>query len=1307
MLKVARYLHGKFWQAMAWLVILLAILLTAARLLLPVVDLAPYKQEIVHIVEAGTGKPISIGDIHAELRGFRLALKFDDVSLFDQDGSTPLLRAREVHVDIELLHSLLGGGLKLGGAMVVGTRLRVERHADGSFSLHGLQTVGSESSGAEPSGAVTSVLLGQSHLRLYDSEILLKGVNPERPPLRLSSVAVDLLNDGSHHQLSVKAKVGPQARETIRFVADLREAEGEPMALNGRFYLKSDNLSVGGRLVQWLPQGYAVERGVLQLELWGEMQRGRLQRVQGSVELADLQVRGPAAEKPFRLDRLSSDLDWRHGAKGWQIDLDRLVLVRNGQLWPPGRFSLAWRNDDSTGRLLRMGADYLSLKELNDFLSIIKLPNAQLGEALTGLSLDGHLTRFGFTLLQPVEGEVRWRVGGVVARYSNRPWQSVPGLSGLRLSFDGNQSGGWLRIDSSDFSADFPRLFRKPINAKRLAGDFRWRFDTLSGLHLGTDRLEMVNDDVETLSRIEMLIPLSGHDLFVDMQTDFWNGDGSRKSDYLPVGIMPDSLVRWLDRSVVSGHVNAGSFLLYGPLKEFPFRQQEGRFEVWFGVEDLVLDYMPGWPRIEQGLAEAHFVNNSLTVDLKDGLLLGNRLRKAQAHIRQLRGAAPVEIEGEVDGGFADMLKLLSETPLQKRFAPFVDAVEVGGNVVTDIRLKIPLKKRDQFEVNGKLKLADASIKVKPADLTAEKIEGELQFDEQQVTASGLKAHLLGQPVSVDITPKVTKQGRWTRIATRLNLSAGQLKRQYPDWWLPPMKGETQSDIALEIAHQQSRVPVRLTIGSDLRGMGVALPAPLGKPAAARRDMTLAVDFRHDRRTDLRLRYDKSIRALVRLPAQSGASPSVAIGFSTRPKLPRGGRGYRITGHLGSLRAGQWIEWVSGDNVEAGSAVMPIEIDLKADRLVLASIDCPKAHFTMKNFADGYRVTLDSENIQGMVQVPGNLQQLPLLGRFDYMKLNLKKLSSGISGTKEKSAAPATELDPRELPAMDLTVDKLFINDRNLGKFRLAWQKERDGITLNQLSLIGPRVDLSGQGYWRLTRKGHLTSFNLKGHVASLGELQKDLGIGSGIEGAPTDLKAELYWPSSPLDMGAQDLYGSIWLKVGKGLVKDVDPGVGRLIGLFSLNALGKRLALDFRDIFSKGLSFDGIEGNFTIQDGVAQTSDLVMKTTSARIDFTGTTGLVSRTYDQRVVVTPHLSATLPLVGALAVNPTVGVALAVTQKLLGKNFDKIVQRTYQVTGSWDNPTFKQISKKQLTAPADDGKQQDKGGNTGINLPGEG
>jgi uncharacterized protein YhdP len=318
------------------------------------------------------------------------------------------------------------------------------------------------------------------------------------------------------------------------------------------------------------------------------------------------------------------------------------------------------------------------------------------------------------------------------------------------------------------------------------------------------------------------------------------------------------------------------------------------------------------------------------------------------------------------------------------------------------------------------------------------------------------------------------------------------------------------------------------------------------------------------------------------------------------------------------------------------------------------------------------------------LQVPGELDKRPIFGRFDYLKFNLNELTRGITG-QEDQQRQLPELDPRDVPAINLTVENLYINDNPMGKGYLTWKKEADGITVDSLALVGDKVDISGQGYWRLTPKGHSTSLNLQLHTDSLGDLQQAMGVTTGIEQAPTAVKAELYWPTSPLEMGAEKLYGSISLKVDKGLVNNIDPGVGRLIGLFSLNALGKRLALDFSDLFSEGLAFDSIEGNFTINDGDAYTSDLVMQSTAAVVDVRGRTGLASRTYDQKVVVTPNVSATLPLLGTLAINPTAGVALAMTQKLIGRLFDRIAMRTYEVKGSWDEPQFVQLNRPEEDA----------------------
>jgi uncharacterized protein YhdP len=133
-----------------------------------------------------------------------------------------------------------------------------------------------------------------------------------------------------------------------------------------------------------------------------------------------------------------------------------------------------------------------------------------------------------------------------------------------------------------------------------------------------------------------------------------------------------------------------------------------------------------------------------------------------------------------------------------------------------------------------------------------------------------------------------------------------------------------------------------------------------------------------------------------------------------------------------------------------------------------------------------------------------------------------------------------------------------------------------------------------------------------------------------------------------------------------------------------SLHALGKRLSLDFSDLFAKGLEFDQIEGRFHISHGNAYTEPpqhLVITSPSAQILITGRTGLAARDYDQLVTVVPRVSSALPLVGAIAGGPAVGVALVVTQGLFGEQVDRIIQSQYKLTGSWDEPSILRMARR--------------------------
>ncbi len=154
----------------------------------------------------------------------------------------------------------------------------------------------------------------------------------------------------------------------------------------------------------------------------------------------------------------------------------------------------------------------------------------------------------------------------------------------------------------------------------------------------------------------------------------------------------------------------------------------------------------------------------------------------------------------------------------------------------------------------------------------------------------------------------------------------------------------------------------------------------------------------------------------------------------------------------------------------------------------------------------------------------------------------------------------------------------------------------------------------------------------------------------------------------------------------------EVKEGAGKLLNLFNLNSLQRRLSLDFTDLTKEGFSFDKMKGTFVISDGNAYTEDFVIRGSSAIIEISGRTGLVARDYDQLVIVTPQVSSSLPLAGALAGGPAVGAAVFLAEKLVGKEFNRMAQVRYKVTGSWDKPVYtrlKPASRPDKQPPAGD------------------
>ena len=151
-----------------------------------------------------------------------------------------------------------------------------------------------------------------------------------------------------------------------------------------------------------------------------------------------------------------------------------------------------------------------------------------------------------------------------------------------------------------------------------------------------------------------------------------------------------------------------------------------------------------------------------------------------------------------------------------------------------------------------------------------------------------------------------------------------------------------------------------------------------------------------------------------------------------------------------------------------------------------------------------------------------------------------------------------------------------------------------------------------------------------------------------------------------------------------KGSLVDVEPGgAGRAAGLLSISALPRRLALDFRDVFNRGLVFDDITADFVIVDGNAYTDNLKLTGPVAEVGFIGRTGLRDHDYRQQAVVTAEPGKVLPTVGALLAGPQVAAALLIFTRIFKKPLGGIGRASYCVTGSWSEPIVERLTDEQL------------------------
>src|SRR6185503_12805572 len=205
--------------------------------------------------------------------------------------------------------------------------------------------------------------------------------------------------------------------------------------------------------------------------------------------------------------------------------------------------------------------------------------------------------------------------------------------------------------------------------------------------------------------------------------------------------------------------------------------------------------------------------------------------------------------------------------------------------------------------------------------------------------------------------------------------------------------------------------------------------------------------------------------------------------------------------------------------------------------------------------------------------------------------------------------------------------------------------------------------------------------------AADAGAFLGRAGFPNVVKGSKATLLGSLAWRGELSDIDYPTLAGDLKLEAAEGQFLEIDAGYGKLLSLMSLQQVPRRIGLDFSDVFSKGFKFERIDAEARVDKGVMGLKDFRMTGSAADVEMRGTVDIARETQDLHVRIIPGVGDTAGT-ALVFVNPAVGVAAVIAQRVLKNPLGQMLAYQYTVTGSWSDP---KVARASVPRPVDSDK----------------
>ena len=1234
--------------------------------------LPEYEVRVADTVRAATGLGLTFESLDARIGRYGPEIYFAGARIVDPGGE-PLVTARAGRVSLSLLRSAWYRRLEIGRVILESPRLNVLVFPDRHVELVGQS--GFARPPPEPRASRGLERVPRGVIEVRDATVAFRDLGEGGGSWELTSVDLELRRQGDtielHGDVDLPAHLGRKMDFEARASGEL--ADPDRMAWRVRLVATDVDLAGWAKL---LPDRFPVPSagsGSFRVSARG---LGRsLERGRASLQLAGVTLAGAGQGAGPTYTRIAGEAVVEHDGDDWRVTGSGLEFSVPGARWTPSDLAatLTLHERRLAAASLRVG--YLRAGNLGPLLRL--LPATPLRERLESLQLRGTLRNVdlvvkpvGPKLMPDLIGSVTFEDVGFA------PFGRFPGVDGADGRFEGSGAEGIVHLDASDVTLDWPIHWRTPMSFRRVHAAVGLE-RALGGVRIASDDAEVVTAHGEARGRLRLLAR-PGQTTLMDLDARATVSDIAVVSRYLSQEKLTPQALEWLDRAFVAGRAPEARVQITGPLRGFPYREGQGRFVATARVEDVTLDYAPGWLPVTGLAAEVQFEGPTLHVAADSGRIGELGIRGGRADLADWRDAQLV-VRGDVAADAGAVRGFFASSPLAPRLGATLQRLSASGPLTGEVVMYLPIRNFEDRAINVHGVADGVSLALDGIVEPVSGVHGEFWVRNREFFATGLRGELLGGPAEATVASRIQRNGDIeTRIEARGTLDGARLPRVLRLPLNSGLSGMTgwRGDWTLERPEDPERtVGSRVRVESDLAGLASQLPAPLAKEPGESRPFTLELTADGGDEVRIRAGLGRDVRSLLELRREGGrlqvARGAVRLGGGELRSLPVG-PGLVVDGRvpylsISDLTSLQWSE----------PATRRLE-DFLAD----VSLDVGRIEVLGHEFEDvtgrlrpGYRswdVEVSAPAAQGRLRVPyafpGNV---PLVADLDRLRV-----APAVRASKG-------DADPAKLPAMRLDIRDLVFRDWKLGHLEARVRNVGDGVVLDDFAARHPAFEAHGTGAWRAGPGGTTSSLRFELDSANVKGFLDAMALAPVIEARKGRMEVDVTWPGAPDATLLQRISGKARITMGEGRVLSVEPGAGRILGLMSLSHLGRRLALDFQDLTGQGTAFDSVKGDFTLSTGVAFTDNLTLRGSAADIGIAGRTDLRDRTYDQTAVVTGDLGASLGVAGALAGGPAVGAALLLFSQIFKEPLKGVARAYYRITGPWENPAVRKIDAREV------------------------